>query len=144
MDHSSSSESHPDDCPRIFQDLPAQATAERTVNSNNPKKKRVKKDNDEKAVSKPPSFRGVRMRQWAYHFPRPASANPKDIQAAAAAAAAVAVDIEVETSLPSPAMTAIADDAFSDLPDLLLDVNHKLDGFWDSLPYEEPFFTGSY
>ncbi|CAH8384312.1 unnamed protein product [Eruca vesicaria subsp. sativa] len=91
--------------------------------------------------------------ELAYHLPRPASTDPKDIQtAAAAAAAAVTVDMEVETSSSSPissepsspAMTATADDAFSDLPDLLLDVNHKIDGFWDSLPYEEPFFSGSY
>ncbi|CAA7020356.1 unnamed protein product [Microthlaspi erraticum] len=103
--------------------------------------------------------------ELAYHLPRPASADPKDIQAAAAAAAAaVSVDMEEEetTSSPShastepsspshistepssPAMTAIPDDAFSDLPDLLLDVNHKIDGFWDSFPYEEPFFSQSY
>lgn len=96
--------------------------------------------------------------ELAYHLPRPASADPKDIQAAAAAAAAVvAIDInEVETSSPSPsssptvtetsspAMTAILDDAFSDLPDLLLDVNHKIDGFWDSFPDEEPFLSQSY
>lgn len=92
--------------------------------------------------------------ELAYHLPRPASADPKDIQAAAAAAAAaVAIDMEEETtSSPShastepssPAMNAIADDAFSDLPDLLLDVNHKIDGFWDSIPYEEPFFSQSY
>ncbi|KAJ0262124.1 Ethylene-responsive transcription factor ERF038 [Hirschfeldia incana] len=92
--------------------------------------------------------------ELAYHLPRPASADPKDIQAAAASAAASAfVDMEVETSSPStgstelsssPAMASIADDAFSDLPDLLLDVNHKNDGFWESFPYEEPFFSGNY
>ncbi|KAL0844339.1 hypothetical protein Bca101_017585 [Brassica carinata] len=91
--------------------------------------------------------------ELAYHLPRPASADPKDIQAAAAeAAASVVIDMEVETSSPStgsmelssPAMASTADDAFSDLPDLLLDVNHKNDGFWESFPYEEPFFSGSY
>ncbi|KFK36467.1 hypothetical protein AALP_AA4G128400 [Arabis alpina] len=89
--------------------------------------------------------------ELAYHLPRPASADPKDIQAAAAAAAVA--DMEVETSSPSststeissPVMNAIADDAFSDLPDLLLDVNHTNDGFWDSFPNdEEPFFSQSY
>ena len=41
--------------------------------------------------------------------------------------------------------SSVADDAFSDLPDLLLDANdHKVDGFWDSFPYEEPFFMGNY
>ena len=81
--------------------------------------------------------------ELACHLPRPASSDPKDIQAAATAAA-------VEWKPPeSPSSTAtsssVADDAFSDLPDLLLDVNdHKVDGFWDSFPYEEPFFMENY
>ncbi|KFK22266.1 hypothetical protein AALP_AAs66747U002200 [Arabis alpina] len=81
----------------------------------------------------------------AYHLPRPASADPKDIQAAATAAA---VDWKEPPESPSSTVTSspVADDAFTDLPDLLLDVNdhHKLDGFWDSFPYEEPFFSENY
>ncbi|KAG2238131.1 hypothetical protein Bca52824_092596 [Brassica carinata] len=81
--------------------------------------------------------------ELACHLPRPASADPKDIQAAATAAA-------VEWKAPeSPSSTAtsssVADDAFSNLPDLLLGVNdHKVEGFWDSFPYEEPFFMENY
>ncbi|CAN6922841.1 hypothetical protein Bca52824_087878 [Brassica carinata] len=85
--------------------------------------------------------------ELACHLPRPASADPKDIQAAAAAAAVEWKAPESPSSTGTSSMTSssVADDAFSDLPDLLLDANdHKVDGFWDSFPYEEPFFMGNY
>ncbi|ESQ55760.1 hypothetical protein EUTSA_v10026276mg [Eutrema salsugineum] len=86
--------------------------------------------------------------ELAYHLPRPASADPKDIQAAAAAAAVEWKAPESPSSTATSSMTSspLADDAFSDLPDLLLDVNdhHKIDGFWDSFPCEEPFFLENY
>ncbi|CAF2022127.1 hypothetical protein Bca4012_079798 [Brassica carinata] len=85
--------------------------------------------------------------ELACHLPRPASADPKDIQAAATAAAVEWKAQESPSSMVTSSMTSSspADDAFSDLPDLLLDVNdHKVDGFWDSFPYEEPFFMENY
>ncbi|XVE57618.1 hypothetical protein DITRI_Ditri04bG0104700 [Diplodiscus trichospermus] len=97
----------------------------------------------------------------AHELPRPVSAAPKDIQAAAAKAAAVSytksLEVEAEVSQadqmvpPSPASTVIShdtqepsssplihnDDAlFFDLPDLLLDMNHQINEFWDSLSWQ--------
>ncbi|KAJ4900042.1 Ethylene-responsive transcription factor ERF039 [Raphanus sativus] len=85
--------------------------------------------------------------ELAGHLPRPASTDPKDIQAAATAAAVEWKAPESPSSTVTSPVTSssAADDAFSDLPDLLLDVNdHKVDGFWDSFPYEEPFFMENY
>ena len=85
--------------------------------------------------------------ELAGELPRPVTNSPKDIQAAAAAAAVEWKAPESPSSTGTSSMTSssVADDAFSDLPDLLLDANdHKVDGFWDSFPYEEPFFMGNY
>ncbi|CAN8231766.1 unnamed protein product [Cochlearia groenlandica] len=80
----------------------------------------------------------------AYHLPRPASSDPKDIQAAATAAA-VEWKEPVSPTSTTTTETRISDDAFSDLPDLFLDVNDlKMDGFWDSLMNEETFFFENY
>ncbi|KAM1034369.1 hypothetical protein PS1_038054 [Malus domestica] len=100
----------------------------------------------------------------AQELPIPASASPKDIQAAAAKAAALTYpsssleqEAEVETELISQAVhdssphdssstspsTNYNDDMFFDLPDLLLDVGHHSDhGFIFSVPWldEEPEF----
>ncbi|XVF13421.1 hypothetical protein REPUB_Repub08aG0206300 [Reevesia pubescens] len=96
----------------------------------------------------------------AHELPRPVSASPKDIQAAAAKAAALSYtkSHEVEAELTqvdqmvhrSPASTVTShdtqessssplinnDDAFIDLPDLLLDMNHQIDEFWGSLSWQ--------
>ena len=93
----------------------------------------------------------------AHELPRPVSASAKDIQAAAAKAAALSYtkshEVEAELSqvdqmIPrSPASTVTShdtqessssplinyDDAFIDLPDLLVDMNHQIDLFWGSL-----------
>ncbi|XVF51779.1 hypothetical protein PTKIN_Ptkin04bG0212000 [Pterospermum kingtungense] len=99
----------------------------------------------------------------AHELPRPISSSRKDIQAAAAKAAALSytksheVDVEADQSqvdemVPrSPASTVLTshdtysssshlfddDDAFIDLPDLLLDMNHQIEEFsWDSLSWQ--------
>ncbi|EOY24281.1 hypothetical protein QUC31_008680 [Theobroma cacao] len=98
----------------------------------------------------------------AHELPRPVSASPKDIQAAAAKAATLnypkSHEVEAELSqvdqmFPrSPASTVTShdtqdssssplinnDDAFIDLPDLLLDMNHQIDEFWGSLSWQLP------
>ncbi|GLU05554.1 hypothetical protein SLE2022_226510 [Rubroshorea leprosula] len=92
--------------------------------------------------------------ELAHQLPRPASAAPKDIQAAAAKAAALSYTkgqerVEEQSQSDeifprSPTSSSITtmsqelprsptDDAFIDLPDLILDVNHQIDEFWDSL-----------
>ncbi|XWS49708.1 hypothetical protein CRYUN_Cryun12cG0026400 [Craigia yunnanensis] len=96
----------------------------------------------------------------AHELPRPVSASPKDIQAAAAKAAALSYrkshEVEAELSqvdemIPrSPASTVTShdtqdsstspsinnDDAFIDLPDLLLDMNHQIDESWGSFSWQ--------
>ncbi|XP_022772517.1 ethylene-responsive transcription factor ERF038-like [Durio zibethinus] len=93
----------------------------------------------------------------AHELPRPVSASPKDIQAAAAKAAALSYmkshEVEAEVSqvdemVPqSSASTVIShdsssspsinnDDAFIDLPDLLVDMNHQVDEFWSSFSWQ--------
>ncbi|CAI0413200.1 unnamed protein product [Linum tenue] len=56
----------------------------------------------------------------AHLLPRPASASPKDIQAAAALAAAMDVK-DQDDQLPESVVEDDGDDAFVDLPDLLQD-----------------------
>lgn len=95
--------------------------------------------------------------ELAHELPRPASASPKDIQAAAAKAAASSFpksqELEAEMIIPhSPASTVAShdtqesassplnnyDDTFFDLPDLLLDGSHQVDEFWDSYSWKLP------
>ncbi|XVE65124.1 hypothetical protein DITRI_Ditri07aG0156100 [Diplodiscus trichospermus] len=91
----------------------------------------------------------------AHQLPRPVSASPKDIQAAAAKAAALSYGKRHEheglETPRSPASTVTSndtqdpssspsinndDDAFIDLPDLLLDMNHQFDEFWGSFSWQ--------
>ncbi|GMI95657.1 hypothetical protein HRI_003235000 [Hibiscus trionum] len=84
----------------------------------------------------------------AHQLPRPASASPKDIQAAAAKAAALSYTKSSEVEAPMvprpPATTVIShesslinnDEAFIDLPDLLLDMNLQIDEFWGSVSWK--------
>ncbi|GLT35101.1 hypothetical protein SLA2020_095810 [Shorea laevis] len=94
--------------------------------------------------------------ELAHELPRPASAAPKDIQEAAAKAAALSYTKSQETgeeqsqsdqTVPLSPVSSTAeayqelpnspkDDAFMDLPDLMLDVNHQTDEFWDSLSWQ--------
>lgn len=76
--------------------------------------------------------------ELAHQLPRPSSANPKDIQAAAAKAAALHCKKSGQdeknrlvNAPSSPASTVASDDdAFMDLPDLLMDVTRQIDEFW--------------
>ncbi|MBA0763797.1 hypothetical protein Gotri_013203 [Gossypium trilobum] len=88
--------------------------------------------------------------ELAHQLPRPVSASPKDIQAAAAKAATLTYtkshDVEDDPMLPrSPTTTATSqeeshlindDEAFIDLPDLLLDMNLQIDEFWSSVSWK--------
>lgn len=87
--------------------------------------------------------------ELAHQLPRPASASPKDIQAAAALAAALnckksheEAEAEAEPMVPHSPDSPVAshdtqeslsppsreeDDTFIDLPDLLLDISHQFD-----------------
>lgn len=105
--------------------------------------------------------------ELAHELPRPATASPKDIQAAAAKAASIGYQKisghePEELAFPhSPASTVAShdtqeslnssplnnnDDTFFGLPDLLLDGSHQIDEFWDSVswqvPETEPVDTG--
>uniref|UniRef100_A0A2C9WAN9 AP2/ERF domain-containing protein n=1 Tax=Manihot esculenta TaxID=3983 RepID=A0A2C9WAN9_MANES len=88
--------------------------------------------------------------ELSHELPRPASASPKDIQAAAALAAALNYknkdhdQAEMESSQDSTTEASHQDtqeslsstskdhedDAFIDLPDLLLDISHQIDEFY--------------
>ncbi|KAE8672207.1 ERF039 protein [Hibiscus syriacus] len=80
----------------------------------------------------------------AHQLPRPASASPKDIQAAAAKAACLSYskshDVEAPMVPPSQATIVTSsinnDEAFIDLPDLLLDMNLQIDELWGSVSWE--------
>ncbi|KAE8678622.1 ERF039 protein [Hibiscus syriacus] len=83
----------------------------------------------------------------AHQLPRPASASPKDIQAAAAKAASLSCMKSREVEAPSPATTVTSqgthqsslinnDEAFIDLPDLLLDMNLQMDELWSSVSWK--------
>lgn len=72
--------------------------------------------------------------ELAHELPRPASTCPKDIQAAAAKAALLedisrhGVESEARELSTSP-LSNDDDDPFFDLPDLFLDVSHRVDEF---------------
>ncbi|KAK8516313.1 hypothetical protein V6N13_047022 [Hibiscus sabdariffa] len=85
----------------------------------------------------------------AHHLPRPVSSSPKDIQAAAAKAAALSYNNQMAPPSPSSTVSSTRespandnDDAFIDLPDLLVDMNHQIYEFWgaetNGFGYEEP------
>ncbi|GMJ11000.1 hypothetical protein HRI_004769200 [Hibiscus trionum] len=82
--------------------------------------------------------------ELAHELPRPRSSSPKDIQAAAAIAAATSYAKsrqEVENGdrmvhhRDSPLINGDDDDAFVDLPDLLLRMDRRIDEFWSSFPW---------
>ncbi|EEF28224.1 DNA binding protein, putative [Ricinus communis] len=74
----------------------------------------------------------------AHELPRPASASPKDIQAAAALAAALECKEGHESSLLTD-----EDDMFIDLPDLLTDISHQFGEFcWQQAAEAESLDIG--
>lgn len=91
----------------------------------------------------------INFPELAHELPRPVSSSPKDIQAAAAKAASIIYHRKTEQEeendvVPFPhspattndthGSTDVNDDAFFDLPDLLLDVNRQIDEFcWDTV-----------
>lgn len=71
--------------------------------------------------------------ELAHELPRPASTCPKDIQAAAAKAALLedisSHGVEAEARELSASPLSNDDDPFFDLPDLFLDISHRVDEF---------------
>ncbi|KAG6500113.1 ethylene-responsive transcription factor ERF039-like [Zingiber officinale] len=74
--------------------------------------------------------------ELAAALPRPATAAPKDIQAAAALAAAATFPPDSQSSPPTPSAENGDEETVFDLPDLLLDHSSSIGA---EFPIEEPF-----
>ncbi|GJU89665.1 DNA-binding domain-containing protein [Tanacetum coccineum] len=80
----------------------------------------------------------------AHQLPKPASTSPSDIQAAAIKAAALAIneigprnpDFNISQAELEPEVGSLGslDDTFLDLPDLFIDVGHRIDRILYTLP----------
>ncbi|CAJ1928579.1 unnamed protein product [Sphenostylis stenocarpa] len=79
--------------------------------------------------------------ELASHLPRPPTTSPKDIQAAAAEAAALNCEAKAQAQTQTHMSCSMysllndGDDAFLDLPDLLVDSSQSAGGFRYSAPW---------